>query len=192
MLAKSIIQTLALVLVAVLLNAQELPQVVKPKALRVQMTSCDLKAERPLSMKALFSSQVKITRRGAFDHKGEEFWIFLPNRWSHRIENSEDSSDSFQNDSSYFYVNQRKDRKLTVNESWFCNLPFRVGDDMFRVTAIDKDGDWIEIQKVNVPVSGIVIGRPLPEFAWPTMSGEIVTNKSFLGKYLVIDIWSPT
>ncbi|MFT7617707.1 MAG: hypothetical protein ACI97A_001346 [Planctomycetota bacterium] len=177
---------------ATLLFGQSNREEAKPQVIRVILSSCKLKAERPPSLRALFSSKVNINRRGFFELDGNPIWIFLPDRWSHTIENSEKSSDSFENDSSYFYLNQRKDKVLTENEAWFCDTPFRVGDKMFQVAAIDRGGEWIEIRPIESPLTGIVVGRKLPPFSWASMSGQVITEKTHLGKYLVIDVWSPT
>lgn len=159
---------------------------------RIQLDPCKIDAERPLSAKSLFSRRVDIVRRGKLRLDGKSIWFFLPEASSYTIKNPKSSSDSFENESSYFYVNQKKDKRLTLNEAWFCDGPFRVGDRMFSVVAIHPKGEWLDIAPSKTPLAGMVIGRKAPPFRWKTMAGEVVTNANFAGKYLVIDIWSPT
>ena len=63
---------------------------------------------------------------------------------------------------------------------------------MFEVTALSPDGEWIDVRPSAARLRGAIVGREVPPFGWASMSGELITNASYRGKFLLLDVWSPT
>lgn len=88
-------------------------------------------------------------------------------------------------------VDQDHDGVIAPWESTYAENPLRVGDAMFEVLEIANDGT-LTLQPSDAPLSGPVIGRKAPDFAWTTPDGKVLRNDDFAGRALVIDVWAPS
>jgi len=92
----------------------------------------------------------------------------------------------------YFSIDHDGDGEISENESFASNRPFRVGDEMFQVTGVDKENLKLTIQKIAAPLSGTIVGRKCPPFEFTTVDGKKITDQSILGKVTFLDVWAVT
>lgn len=156
----------------------------------VTMTACD-KSRRVTPF--FVQSSKRLVREGVIRVEGEDFRIYLPHpRTGYSIGPRTPSQASLAICSStYLSVDQNHDGKLDFWESYYAELPLRIGDTMFKVTSIAKDGSRISLRRSKVPLRGAVIGRTAPDFAFKTLDGKTVNRETFRGATLIIDSWSP-
>lgn len=121
--------------------------------------------------------------------KGEKFAIGIPKDGPYELKADEDE---YKNSSMRISVDANNDGRLPDHESWFSSNPFRIGDSMFTVSAVDPGGTWITLAKSNVPLAGVVLGRRCPDFELWTTTGKKVTLADYKGKHLLLDVWSMT
>jgi hypothetical protein len=132
--------------------------------------------------------------RGHITVDGKRFSIYIPHMRRYNLENIDEyhRENGVANKSTFIFVDQNNDGYLAGNECWFVDMPVRIDDKMFKVTSLDCDGKWISFQPLNQPPAGIVVGRQLPDFKLRASNGSTLTSKGFLGKVLLIDVWSVT
>jgi hypothetical protein len=134
----------------------------------------------------------KLVKRGTISVDGQEYTLYLPKADSYSTTNSgTDDSDS-ENTSTLISIDQNGDGKLTKDESWFANLPVRLGDKMFDLADIADDGSQIILRPSTSPPRGAVVGRTCPPFSFETADGEEVSLEEMAGKAFILDIWSFT
>jgi hypothetical protein len=89
-------------------------------------------------------------------------------------------------------VDQDHDGKLAVDESYFAELPLRIGDTMFDVVDIASDGATLTLRRRDGPLQGAVRGRKAAAFEWTATDGRKLNNASYENRVLVIDCWAPS
>jgi hypothetical protein len=137
--------------------------------------------------------QEKLVKRGSVTMAGKKYTLYLPAAKTYSLKNSPGKRDHiFENTSTRLAVDQNGDGKLTETDSWFANLPIRLGDKMFDVTEIAADGSRIVLKPSRSPLSGVVIGRTCPPFSFKTADGKTISRDSLAGKAFLLDIWSIT
>jgi hypothetical protein len=171
----------------------------KPVEMTIAMEDC--KAKRPGKITSstglvslLFSGppKDKLVKRGTVSVVGQDYTLYLPKADSYSTTNSgTDDSDS-ENTSTLISIDQNGDGKLTADESWFANLPVRLGNTMFELAKIASDGSQIILSPSKSPLRGVVLGRTCPPFSFNTADGEEVSLEKMAGKAFILDIWSFT
>ena len=63
---------------------------------------------------------------------------------------------------------------------------------MLKILQLDKEKEAMTIQRVDVPLTGTIVGQPCPPFEYQTVDGKTISNKSILGKVTILDIWAVT
>ena len=126
---------------------------------------------------------------GEIKVNGEEVSFYVPKDGPYHLTTDEEE---YKNTSMRVSVDADEDGKLPDTECWFSSLPIRFADSMFKVRKIDPAGTWITLAKANVPLAGMVVGRPCPDFELLTTEGKKVKASDYKGKTLLLDIWSMT
>lgn len=93
--------------------------------------------------------------------------------------------------STWLSVDQDHDGKITLEESYFAELPLRLGDTMFDVVDIAADGSTLTLRRREGPLAGAVLGRKAAAFEWTATDGRKLGNASYANRVLVIDCWAP-
>jgi hypothetical protein len=161
----------------------------------------DCKASRPGKitgdtnvLRLLFTGLPKeeLVKRGKVEMDGQKYTLYLPKAKSYSTKNSKPKDNDFENTSTVLSVDQKGDGQLTSNDSWFANMPLRLGDKMFDVTEIAADGSRIVLRPSKSPMRGVIIGRTCPPFSLKTADGKVISDKSLASKAFLLDIWSVT
>lgn len=175
------------------------PEPVPSHPITIKMEDC--KADRPgkitsetSTVRLILSGPPKdeLVKRGTVDVDGQKYTVYLPKATSYSIKNTKPSDSDFENTSTAISVDQNGDGKLTAEESWFTNLPLRLGDKMFDVVEIAADGSRIVLKPSRAPLRGVIVGRRCPDFSFKTAQGKPVTRDGLAGKAFLLDIWSVT
>ncbi|HEY9772229.1 MAG TPA: hypothetical protein V6C81_00310 [Planktothrix sp.] len=116
--------------------------------------------------------------------------FYLPAQGPYSLASSKPNS--FANDSTSIMVDANGDGQFDAPERWYASSPVRLGDRMFSVKQIDPGGKWIEFADSSAKLSGLVIGKPCPDFRFFTTDGTRVSLADYKGKALLLDIWSMT
>jgi hypothetical protein len=153
--------------------------------LTVQMEACQM--TRP---GLLFTD--KLVKRGIATVDGKDYTFYLPKAKAYSVKNTRKKDDIFSNTSTKLSIDQNGSGKLTQIDSWFANLPVRLGDRMFDVVDIAADGSRIALKPSTAPLAGVVVGRSCPPFSFKTVEGKTVSRESLAGKPYLLDIWSIT
>ena len=170
----------------------------QPAPITVAMEDC--KAERPGSLSGtsilslLFGGGRKnepLVKRGTVEVDGQKWNFYLPKAKSYPLVNK-NPGDPLDNTSTLISIDQNGDGKLTDEEGWYVDMPLRFGDKMFEVTEIADDGSKVVLKPSSAPLRGAVVGRACPAFSFKTADGQVVSNETFAGKTLILDIWSFT
>ncbi len=74
-------------------------------------------------------------------------------------------------------VDANHDGILPDTEAWFTSTPVRVADSMLNVRKVDPGGTWITFAKADVPLAGLVVGKPCPDFEFSTMDDKKVSAR---------------
>ena len=130
--------------------------------------------------------------KGDFAVDGRTFTFYLPKADEYPIKNTGRDNTDFENTSTLISIDVNGDGKLTTDEGWYTNLPVRVGDAMFKITAIAADGSRIELRRSKAALGGAVVGWKCPPFAFKTPDGRKITLDDYKSKAFLIDIWSVT
>jgi hypothetical protein len=164
----------------------------------VEMKDC--KATRPgkmstgvgiLRLLLLGPPRDQLVKRGELELDGETFALYLPKAASYTLKNTSDQSE-LANNSTLLSIDQNGDGALTEDEGWYANLPIRVGDRMFDVIEIDKDGSRIVLKPSQAPLRGLIVGRRCPSFTFKTSDDREVSLQTLAGKAFLLDVWSVT
>jgi len=94
--------------------------------------------------------------------------------------------------STHLSVDQNHDGKISRWENYFAEFPLRIGDTMFDVRAIAKDGSTITLRRSRAPLTGAVLGAPASDVTFTTVDGKRLRPADLLGKVLVFDVWAPS
>ena len=171
----------------------------KIKPIVISMSDCTLVRpgranDETSTLSIIFSGppKDKMKKKGVLEVDGQKFNIYLPESKVYRVANPSKTEDAFSNKSTLISIDGNNDGKLTDDESWFASLPIRVGDQMFEVLEIAKDGSSMSVQRSAAKLQGASIGRKCPDFTFETMDGQKTELKDFSGKVLILDIWSVT
>jgi len=150
------------------------------------------KAKLSVGSLLLGSRTESLALRGTFRHEDKDTSIYLKKSRQYTLANTGPDNSRFSNDSSYFSIDHDGDGEISENESFASNRPFRVGDEMFQVTGVDKENLKLTIQKIAAPLSGTIVGRKCPPFEFTTVDGKKITDQSILGKVTFLDVWAVT
>lgn len=156
----------------------------------VPMEPCQV--QRPVDGFYVNSSK-QLVRKGTVDVGEETFTIYLPQDkggWSTEPRANRRSILT-QFTSTYLAVDQDHDGRISEYESSFAELPLRLGDTMFTIESIADDGTMTLLPS-DGPLTGAVIGRKAPDFAWPTKDGGTIRRDDLLGRTTIIDCWAPS
>ncbi|MCU0864440.1 MAG: hypothetical protein MUC36_11640 [Planctomycetes bacterium] len=165
------------------LIAQEAPIV-------VNLVPCEVK--RPVRSFYVKSSR-DLVRKGSLSVGAETFDLYLPKEkggWSHKAR-PERKGSLVTLTSTWLAVDQDHDGKIAVDESYFAELPLRIGDSMFDVVDIAADGSTMSLRRREGPLAGAVVGRKAAAFEWTATDGRQLTNANYENRVLVIDCWAP-
>jgi hypothetical protein len=156
----------------------------------------DCKATRPGVPKGildvLIGTKEQLVKRGVAVVDGQKYTLYLPKAKAYTLKNASKKDHGFENTSTRLSIDQKGDGKLTEADHWFANLPIRLGDRMFEVTEIAKDGSRVVLRPSKAPLSGALVGRVCPPFSFKTADGKVVSRESLAGKAFVLDVWSIT
>jgi hypothetical protein len=160
----------------------------------VRMEAC--RATRPgvpkSILEAVLGSTEALAHRGVVEVGGKKYTLYLPRAKSYSVKNTARKENTFENTSTRLSIDQTGSGKLTESDEWPANLPVRLGDRMFDVVAIAADGSRVVLKPSRAPLSGVVVGRACPPFAFKTAEGKEVSRESLAGKAFLLDIWSIT
>lgn len=134
----------------------------------------------------------KLVKRGTVSVDGREYALYLPKADSYSRTNDGANDSDLENTSTLISIDQNADGKLTDDEGWFANLPLRLGDTMFDVAEIAKDGSRLVLKGSDSPLRGVIIGRTCPPFSFETAEGKEISLETYVGKAFILDIWSFT
>lgn len=134
----------------------------------------------------------ELVRQGDFDSEGRTYTFYLPKADDYPVKNTGRNSSHHDNTSTLISIDADGDGKLTDDEGWYANLPLRLGDAMFKVTAIASNGSRIELRRSKASLRGVVVGGKCPPFALKTQDGRKIALDDYRGKAFLIDIWSVT
>jgi len=183
-------------LLPILLFAPGITQAADVPAGAITVTLTDSSVSRPGAVTGLLSALLgggsEKLKRGELTVDGETFALFLPAGKPCTIKNTGSNDGAFENKSTAITVALKGDEKLTGGQSWFSNLPLRVGDRMFAVLDIAADGSRIVLNPSDEPLRGVVLGRKCPPFAFETSDGKKVSADMYRGQAFLLDIWSTT
>lgn len=167
--------------------------------IEVLMDACD--ATRPKAKVSLagvlFSPGGKPTEqlvlKGSISlNEGRNVDIYLPRDRKYKLQNKGSSNTQFENTSTYVSIDQNMDGVIDESENYASSMPIRIGGEMLKILQLDKEKESMTIQRVDVPLSGTIIGQPCPPFEYQTVDGKTVSNKSIEGKVTILDIWAVT
>jgi len=169
-------------------------------AMRIPMKACNLSRPARIDIKIDKKGNPSINQKPDFQlvWKGsiivdrESFDIYLPRAGSYSLKNTANDDGDLYNTSTLISIDSNHDGRLTDDEGWFANLPIRIGDKMFEATQIAPNGKTVELKPSAKPLSGIVVGRNVPPFAYKTRDGQTVTQDTYKGKAVLLDVWSVT
>jgi hypothetical protein len=136
-----------------------------------------------------FDRKDEVLVSGRIKVDGENFEIGIPNVGPYLLTTEEDE---YRNTSMRVSIDADNNGELPDHESWFSSNPFRIGDRMFTVRAVDPGGTWMTLAKSDVPLAGVILGRRCPDFELWSTSGKKLTLSDYKGKYLLLDVWSMT
>jgi hypothetical protein len=166
------------------LRAQEAPIV-------VTMAPCE--GKRPVQGFYVKSSR-DLAHKGSLQVGGETFDLYLPKEkggWSH-LPRPERKGMLVTLTSTWLSVDQDHDGKIAIDESYFAELPLRIGDTMFDVVGIAADGSSVTLRRREGPLAGAVRDRKAAAFEWNATDGRKLSNASYENRVLVIDCWAPS
>jgi hypothetical protein len=143
-------------------------------------------------LSALFGGGTEKLKRGELTVDGETFALYLPRGKTCTMKNAGTGDSPSENKSTAISVAPKNDKTLTASQTWFANLPLRVGDRMFSVVDLAADGSKIVLKPSNAPLRGVIVGRKCPDFAFETSDGKKVSRDAYKGKAFLLDIWSVT
>ncbi|MFO1032054.1 MAG: hypothetical protein U1F60_13335 [Planctomycetota bacterium] len=156
----------------------------------VKMAPCE--AKRPVRSFYVKSSR-DLVRTGSLQVGLETFGLYLPQEkggWS-ATARPERRGTLVTLTSTWLAVDQDHDGKIALDESYFAELPLRIGDTMFDVVDIAADGSAVTLRRRRGPLAGPVLGRKAAAFEWTATDGRKLTNASYENRVLVIDCWAP-
>ncbi len=185
--------TLCLVVPSLLLLANSAPAAPQTQSEPIVVAMAPFDGTRPVRGFYVKSS-TKLVKKGAVQVDGTAFDLYLPrekNGYSH-VPRPEQKAVLVTLTSTWLAVDQDRDGKIALEESYFAELPLRIGDAMFDVVDIAKDGSSITLRRREGPLAGAVMGRKAAAFEWTAEDGRKLTNRSFENRVLVIDCWAPS
>ena len=160
--------------------------------LEVEMSACKLK--RPIYSSLFVNSSTSLIRRGTVDVDGKEFAIYLPRERVGGVYSTTPRPGRKRLatvfTSTLLAVDQNRDGKIDVSESYYAEFPLRIGDAMFEVRAIAEDGSKITLRRSDAPLFGGVIGSKVPDLRFTSLKGEPIALQEFAGRVLVLDAWA--
>jgi hypothetical protein len=128
--------------------------------------------------------------RGVMDSGNEKISFYLPASGPYKLTTAEQHWTD--NESTIISVDANNDGDFSDDDNWYTSLPIRMGDTMYVVKEIDPAGKWIRFLKTNAPATGMVVGKPCPDFKLTTIDKKTVTLADYKGKALLLDVWSMT
>jgi len=168
-----------------------------PNETVVKLSPCNLKRQvgMKIEINALGIPEIKHPKpeplvKGEVTVGPEHVVFYLPARGPYS--NQSKDNHSFNNTSTCITVDANNDGDLNRGEDWYSSLPVRLGDQMFAVKEFDPGSTWVYLARSRAPLSGMVVGKPCPPFAFETQDGQHVTNATYKGKALLLDVWSMT
>jgi len=165
------------------------------------VTMEDCQASRPGRITAdmnllalIFSGLPKepLVKKGTVTIDGQKVRFYLPQAKTYTVKNSKTSDGGAENSSTAITVDQKGSGLFAEEDIWFANLPVRIGDRMFDVSALAADGSSLTLAPSRAPLRGVILNRQCPDFSLKTTTGALITNKDLAGKAFLLDIWSVT
>ncbi|MEC7585117.1 MAG: hypothetical protein VYE77_12435 [Planctomycetota bacterium] len=167
-------------------------QAVAQADLEVEMTTC--KVKRPIFSSLFVNSSTTLVKRGVVDVGGEEFAIYLPRERVGGVYSTDPRPKRMRLATAFtstlLAVDQNRDGRIDVGESYYAEFPLRIGETMFDIVAIAEDGSKITLRRTDTPLFGGVIGRRAPDLRLSSLQGESVALQEFVGRVLVLDAWA--
>lgn len=138
------------------------------------------------------SAKEALTLGGTVEMDGLEIAIYLPEQDEYPLENKSKDETRYGNTSTFLSIDHDGDGEIVDYESVATNLPIRLADSMFLVTAISKEEKTLTLQGIDTPLAGAILNRKCPEFWYETVDGQVVSNSSILGTVTILDVWAVT
>jgi hypothetical protein len=156
----------------------------------------DCKATRPGVPKGILDllagTREQLVKRGVVVVEGKKYTLYLPKAKAYTVRNTSKKDHHYENTSTRLSIDQKGDGKLTETDHWFANLPVRLGDRMFDVAEIARDGSRVVLRSSKEPLRGAIVGRACPPFSFKTADGKTVSRDGFDGRAFLLDVWSIT
>lgn len=177
------------------------PQDGDPPADSVELRFEPAVADRPMPLTGLsdalasaFSGprREKLVARALFRDGERQVAIWRAQAERFTTENRGADATAFENSSTLLSIDDDGDGVLTERESWFANLPLRIGDRMWEIEELAADGTRIRLRPSKAPLAGLLLGRRVPEFSFRTAEGQTFDHASLAGRPFVLDLWSIT
>ena len=130
--------------------------------------------------------------KGEFSNGQDKLNLYLRKRRSYTLTNSNPEGTRFTNDAEYLSIDYDGNNLIEDFESHGVNRPIRLWDSMYLVLSIDAGSRELQIQQVEVPLSGTIVGRKCPPFQYQTVDGNAISDSSLRGKVTILDIWAVT
>ena len=182
--------------------AQEKPDVDRRASGAITVAMEDCKASRPGRLSkatSIFSllllgrpKDEQVAKKGSVTLDGRNYGIYLPKAAAYTLKNTGERDDALENTSTLISIDFNGDGKLEDAEGWYANLPVRLGDRMFDVREIAKNGDRIVLSPSSAPLRGLIEGFRCPPFNFQSDKGQHVTRDQLAGKAFLLDVWSVT
>ena len=140
----------------------------------------------------LFGSQTEtLSLKGVFQHEGKDVSIYLPAVRKFRLISTSGHT-RVESNATYLSIDHDSNGTIEDWESFSAHRPFRVADSMYQVTEIDADQNRLTLCRVDTPISGSIVGRKIAPFSLTTLDGQVVSDKSIVGKVTLLDVWAVT
>ncbi|MEM7785937.1 MAG: hypothetical protein AAF623_21490 [Planctomycetota bacterium] len=177
-------------------HSETMKKKVAGETITLSTESCSLtRPPATFSMGSLFSGPrtEKLHRKCSIKVQGQLIDIYLPEAEKYTTKNTGSDNTRIDNTSTYISIDQNGDGVLASHEAVPTNLPIRILDSMYRVTAIAEDASSISLVASDGPLFGVVMDRKCPEFSFQTIDhSRTISNESILGKVTLLDIWAVT
>lgn len=134
-----------------------------------------------------FTRPIEHMNQGKMSVDGEDVVLYIPKHGPYSLTTD---PEEFGNTSMRISVDTNNDGRLENTESWFSSIPVRIANSMFQVRSVDPGGTWIKFAKLDAPLTGLVVGKPCPDFEFTTADGKKVRLEDYKGKTLLLDVWS--
>ena len=152
--------------------------------------------KRITSLASLFGGMTEdLVLKGVAHVGDDEFGIFLPKKRGkagYTLVNSGKNDEPSENKATLISADANRNGVLEDSESFYGNLPIRLGERMYRAIELSGDGTRLVLEPTDAPKRYAIPGLSAPDFSLTTTAGTPVRLEDFAGRTLVIDVWAPS